>query len=275
MEIVRQRGGCIQLLHSLEEINRPYLLISDVHFDSPKCERKMLQRHLDEAVKLNAGILSFGDFFDAMQGREDRRRNKSDLRPENKRADYLDSLVEEASNFLAPYRDNLVLFTQGNHESSVLNKLETDLLKRLVDTMGGKTLYGGYQGFIRFSHKVSTTSTRGTTLFWHHGGFHGTITKGTLAINRYASIAPDADIVVSGDTHDRWQAEHPMYRLTQNGTTKVVPQLHIKVGNYKNDFESGSGWAQEKIIFPKSLGGWWLRFENINDRIQPIATMTT
>jgi hypothetical protein len=274
MIIEKQPGGCIRLLHEVEEISKKYLLISDVHFDSPKCERKLFKQHMDQAKDQGAGVLCFGDFFDAMQGRDDRRRNKSDLREENKRADYLDSLVEEAVEFLTPYRDNLVMFSQGNHESGLLNKMETDLLKRLTRDLGGNVQYGPYQGFIRFQHLVTATSRRTTTMFFHHGGFHGAITKGVLSVNRYAAIAPDADIVVSADSHDRWCVEHPMYRLSQNGAYKVVPQLHIKVGNYKNEYTSGSGWAIEKIVFPKAIGGQWLTFSIENGDVRARATMT-
>ena len=50
---------------------------SDVRFDSARCYRESLKRHLDEAKKLGASISIFGDWFDAMQGRFDPRRDKS------------------------------------------------------------------------------------------------------------------------------------------------------------------------------------------------------
>lgn len=275
MEIIKQPGGCIKITHAVEEINRPYLLISDVHFDNPKCNRKLLKQHLDEAVERNAGILCFGDFFDAMQGRNDRRANKSDLGNEYKVANYLDSLVDNAAAFLEPYKNNLVMFSNGNHETSVVQKLETDLIYRLVQQLDSPTFFhGAYQGFIKFQFMVRNSSMRTKVMFYHHGGFHGVITKGTLSIGRYASIAPDADIIVSGDSHDKWTSEHPQYRLTQNGSTKVVPQLHIKCATYKEEFSKNDGWAVEKIIFPKSMGGWWLTFHVEHDDIVARVAMT-
>ena len=70
------------------------LLVSDVHWDNPKCDRKKLKRDFDEAVKRDALILSNGDFFCAMQGKYDRRSSKKDLRPEHQSNNYLDALVE-------------------------------------------------------------------------------------------------------------------------------------------------------------------------------------
>ncbi|MBK7338384.1 MAG: hypothetical protein IPJ00_20495 [Saprospirales bacterium] len=110
-------------------------------------------------------------------------------------------------------------------------------------------------------------------MFWHHGGFHGAITKGVLSVKPIRRHCSDADIVVV-PIHDRWCVEHPMYRLSQNGAYKVVPQLHIKVGNYKEEYTSGSGWAIEKIVFPKAIGGQWLNFSIENGDVRARATMT-
>ena len=274
MEVQKKAGGILQLRHELEELDKPYLLISDVHFDNPKCDRELLKKHFDQAKEKGAGILIFGDFFCAMQGRHDRRGNKSDIRPENQRIDYFDSLVEEAVEWLMPYKDNLVMISAGNHESAILQNGETDILKRTCLSLGIE--YGAYQGFIRFHHKVTSTSTRSTTLFFHHGNWGGIISKGTQSVSRFASIAPDANIVVTGHTHDRWIVEHPQYRLTQNGTTKLVNQLHIKCGTYKEEFlgGKGNGWAVQKITMPKSLGGWWLHFEAEDAQIRYRAVMT-
>ena len=275
MDIIQQPGGCLQLRHNQDELSKPYLLISDVHFDSPKCNRKLLKQHLDEAVAKGAGIMCFGDWFDSMQSRNDRRGNKSDLRAENKVANYVDSLVDSTVDFLKPYKQNLVLFSSGNHESSFVQKLETDLIYRVVQQLDSPNFYqGGYQGFIRFHHLVSSTSTRSTTLYYHHGNWLGNISKGMLATIRYASIVPDANIVVSGHTHDRWCTEHNQLRLTQNGTIKNVSQLHIKVGCYKDESTEINGWHTEKVTFAKSLGGFWLTFQREGDDVVPKAMMT-
>lgn len=53
-----------------------YLLISDIHFDNPHCDRALLKRHLDKALDIGATIMIFGDLFCAMQGKYDPRGSK-------------------------------------------------------------------------------------------------------------------------------------------------------------------------------------------------------
>jgi hypothetical protein len=40
---------------------------------------------------------------------------------------------------------------------------------------------------------------------------------------------------------------------------KVTPRYHVQTGTYKEEFEGGNGWAVERIVMPKSLGGVWLK----------------
>jgi hypothetical protein len=95
-----------------------FLLQSDVHWDNPHCDRDLLVKHWKQAKERHAPILDNGDFFCAMQGKWDKRANKSDLRPEHQCGDYLDALVRTAADALRPTRDLLTLRGSGNHESA-------------------------------------------------------------------------------------------------------------------------------------------------------------
>ena len=53
--------------------NYRFLLLSDIHWDNPKCNRKLLKRHLDEAKEGGHPILINGDLLDLMGGKKDRR----------------------------------------------------------------------------------------------------------------------------------------------------------------------------------------------------------
>ena len=44
------------------------LVLSDLHFDNPHCDRAKLKEDLDKALELDAAICVFGDFFCAMMG---------------------------------------------------------------------------------------------------------------------------------------------------------------------------------------------------------------
>ena len=251
-----------------------FLLYSDVHYDNPKCVRDLFHKHLSEAKERNAGAISFGDFFCFMQGKYDPRRQKADVLPQHNVANYLDAVIDEAASELVPYKDQLLIFADGNHETSILNRLETDPTGRLVKELAGDTVRAGYHGFIKFmfEHEAGG-SVKSFIAYFHHGRWSGVVTKGTLATARYSVMAPDAQLVISGHTHDRWLMEQPRFRLKQNGEMKVEPQIHLKCGTYKEEFLKDGGWAIEKIVMPKSLGGWWLRFDFLNNKMIPSYTM--
>jgi UDP-2,3-diacylglucosamine pyrophosphatase LpxH len=76
------------------------LLISDLHWDNPHCDRELLRDHLEEAKKGGNDILINGDMFCLMQGKYDGRRSKSEIRPEHNNSRYLDSVVDTAVDVL-------------------------------------------------------------------------------------------------------------------------------------------------------------------------------
>lgn len=248
---------------------REYLLCSDVHFDSPHCDRDMFKRHLDQAKERNAKVLIFGDFFDLMETRNDNRRSNTIL-SQHIGTDYTQKVVNEAIDFLMPYKDNLMLFSDGNHETAVKKHLGVDVLTWLVGALNkeGATIakmpYMGYV-ILRLNFvpmKSKKTDYNGSMLyriFFHHGLWGGVISQGTQAVMRMAAIAPDADLIVSGHTHNQWQMNFTRYCLTKNFNISLHEQIHLKLGTYKNDFIDGSGFAVEKMMIPKPLGAYWLK----------------
>lgn len=257
-----------------------FLLISDVHFDNPKCKRDLFYRHLDQAKADGAGVLCFGDFFCLMQGKYDPRRSKKAVRPEHMSDNYLDLVFADSADHLAPWAKNFILFSDGNHETAILNKLEINPLDNLVDKLNYK--YDGdvkrlpYQGFVNFVFEhESGGGIRSKMLYFHHGKFGGIVTKGVLGVGRHGLIAPQADYVVTGHTHDRWLVEQPRFKISpRNGKVSIPMQYHIKCGTYKEEFASGGGWAPERIVMPKSLGGWWLDLEIENKQLRESFRMT-
>lgn len=248
------------------------LLQSDPHFDSPKCERIMLKRHLDEAKEKGAAVHINGDLFDAMGGKYDKRSSKSDLRPEYKRDTYLDEIVEDAARFLAPYAHNIVTIAEGNHETAIKNRLEIDLIQRLIGILnketGSKIQFGHYAGWLKLCFLTGKykngTSRHNTSVLLHydHGyGGGGEVTSDTIQHQRRSARFPDADIIVSGHTHDHWTKDIARNRFSDNGNPYNDVQTHIKIPSYKNDYGTGSGgWCIEKGHAPKVLGAYWIRF---------------
>jgi hypothetical protein len=91
------------------------LLRSDVHHDNPKCDQDLERQHLQEALDYDAPIIDNGDLFCAMQGRWDKRADKSALRPEHQGSNYFDLLVETAADFYDPFKSHLAVLGRGNH----------------------------------------------------------------------------------------------------------------------------------------------------------------
>jgi hypothetical protein len=240
------------------------LLRSDAHHDNPHCRRDMELRHLEQAKARGAFIIDAGDLFCAMQGKYDPRSAKRDMMPDQcGDKPYLDALVDEAAAFYAPYADNFALLGRGNHDESIRNRLETDLVQRLSYALGGVPT-GGYRGFVRFMFTSSTGNAfrASKTMFYTHGaGGGGPVTKGVIKHNRRSVYTPDADIVVSGHIHEAWYLEVPRFRLSKLHRLYKDTQYHVQLPTYKEeDGEIGRGWHNERESPPKPLGAWWVRF---------------
>lgn len=233
-----------------------YLLLSDVHFDSKKCDRSLFKKHLDEAKEKNAPIFIFGDFFDCMGGKWDKRSTKADIRPEYQTQTYFQDIVRDAAKFLTPYKDLIYLLADGNHETGVKLRHEFDLLDDLSDRLGGINR-GKYSGFIRFSFNRGNGGWISRVMYYTHGGGgNSPVTKGVIkTARRQESIM--ADIYVSGHIHTDFNMERTMVRLSVQNVVKQSDQLHLQLGTYKNDFMTG-GWADHKEFSAPNMGGKWL-----------------
>ena len=244
-----------------------FLLLSDVHLDNPHCDRALLKRHLQQAQGRTAPVMIFGDLLCLMQGKRDRRASKGAIRPEHLGAAYFDLVFAECAEWLAPFASSLVLMSDGNHETAVLGNQEIDPLDNLTRLLRERhhspVEHLPYQGWVWLTFyrpgEARQHTSRRCTLFFHHGAWGGIVTKGTMGGGRYASIAPEADVIINGHNHERSMVSHPCYRLSGTGKQRVETRWHIQCGTYKEEFSGGSGWAVERIVMPKSLGGIWLR----------------
>jgi hypothetical protein len=243
------------------------LITSDEHIDSPKCDVKLLRHHMSQAVDRGAPMFKLGDTLDAMQGKGDKRSDKTDLADKHRRSDYLNSLVEEAVLFYEPYKENLAYIGYGNHETSLIKHYEFDAVSFIVRDLqlqGSPVVKGGYRGWVKFlfTRKGKGSWRQSVNLYQIHGyGGGGPVTKDVIQASRKAVYLPDADIVVSGHTHDRNVFPIERIRLSDHGKESQSTQYHIKTGGYKNAFENhDQGFEVEKGMPPKPLGGYWIRF---------------
>lgn len=260
------------------EWNFQLALFSDAHWDNVGCLQKLWYQHLNEAKRRGAYIGLCGDVYCAMQGKYDPRSSKSDIREEHSRTNYIDSLVDTFVDRHMEYSDLLLWFGEGNHETNIKSRRETDMVQRTVDQMRYRNPATpfqkmGYHGFVVLKfYSGGGTETKDISkggkarnrqtyiLYFHHGKFSGVVSKGTQSVTRHGLWIPDADFVYTGHTHDRWQLDQPRLRINPH-TNKVVTSVseHMKGGSYKRKYAKGSAWEVEKGLGPKPYGGWFIK----------------
>jgi hypothetical protein len=238
---------------------RTALLTSDWHWDNPHCDRRLLKRHLDQAMERNADIFVFGDMLCLMQGKFDPRADKAALREEHRGAAYFHLVRDDVIEWLRPYAPNIRLISRGNHEQETVRRHEVDLLADIGSALNIPV--GGYAGYVfwRLEHPAGG-KRRTIKCYYHHGaGGGGEMTKGMLKTVRIAAYTPDADICVRGHIHERYPFPLMRYRVSASGQTYMDEQWHIQCGTYKNESTLSGGFHVERERTPRSVGGYWLR----------------
>jgi hypothetical protein len=247
-------------------------MLSDIHWDNPKCDWKLLKRDLDYCVENNIPIMVNGDFFCLMQGRGDRRGNKSDIRPEHNNAKYLDSIVETAVEWWSPYAHLLTVIGYGNHETAIIKYQETDILQRFVDLLnyknGTQVYAGGYGGWIVVRQDIGNGISSSFKIKYFHGsGGGGVVTKGALNLTRALEMYEDFDVFTMGHIHENAARNDVRDTIDHNnkiGYRHEHKQIHMMLtGTYKEEYGDGSkGWHVERGAPVKPTGGRILVFES-------------
>jgi len=242
------------------------LLRSDAHHDSPHCNREFEKKHLDLALERDAFILDAGDTFDAMQGKFDPRRSMDDVRPEDRRADYYDSIVTHAAEDYLPYAQNWVMFGKGNHEDAVRDKANTDLISNLVYRLNSESkaniLTGNYGGYVRFMFNIHKTRRMSKWIRYHHGsGGAAPVTRGVIQTNRQQVFLPDADVIWNGHNHQSYIVPIKRERVNNAGVIYFDNAWHVRTPGYKEEYRDPNSYSFKNNSGPTPLGCVWLKFE--------------
>lgn len=253
---------------------RQYILcLSDIHFDNPSCNRELLREHLDEAMKRDAAICVFGDFFCCMQGAYDPRKSRGPkaVRPEDDHPDYFDRIIKNAAKWWKPYAENLVVVCPGNHETAILKRQEIDLIDRITCSLRQSddkvtTAAGGYGNFIKVYCNLHN-ARESLVIYSHHGyGSGGAWSRQTTAFLKYLEQVR-ADIYIAGHIHKKETFPIEQAYLSTGGYVRTKSIHFIRCGTYKNEFKDGSGgWSVEKGIGPRPLGGYWIELAMERER---------
>ena len=245
-----------------------FLLISDLHWDNPHCDRGLLKNHLDEAVKRNAAIILNGDTYCCMGGKYDRRADKSLIRPEHNTDRYFDAIVDTSVEWFAPYAKNILLIGYGNHETAIIKHGETDLLQRFASTInyatGSSIQVGGYGGTIDI--RVLHDTIRGVNFvvhYYHGSGGGGPVTKGVIQDQRLLAGTEGYDLTWMGHVHELYYHQNIIHRYDRSTKTLIQKPIHqLRTATYKEEWDGGyMGFHTERGRGPKPLGGYWLKLE--------------
>jgi hypothetical protein len=241
------------------------LLISDIHWDNPHCNRDLLKKHLDQALAIEADILFNGDTFCLMQGAYDPRKSKNDIRPEHNKTNYLDAVINDAIEWFSPYAHLIKVIGYGNHETNILKRAETDVIDRFVFGLNSKNgtnvEVGGYGGWIvyQFKRSASAGMTAYKIKYMHGFGGGGPVTRGVIQFNRMSTFVEGADMLWMGHVHEDHELTYTVERLNSNNKVKLKDILMVRTPTYKEEYQDGKGgWHVERGASPKALGGRWL-----------------
>ncbi len=266
---INEHARNVHSIHRELNANEPTytLFLSDVHFDSTRCDRKMLTRHLDLALERNALVFLNGDWLDLMGGKYDPRNTlPGGLRPEYRGQDYFDLVISDACAFLKPYAHLLTIYAQGNHETNVRKRQHTDPSKRMVHGLqqdGSDIRLGGYSGWVRWQFSYRT-EMRSYKLHYHHGyGGNAQRSKGVLGVDIDNARYPDADLILRGHDHQKWHVPMSVERLSNLMKRHTRSVHHIRCGSYKQLGDGYSGWETEKGFSQPRNGGWWWVVEHM------------
>ena len=245
-----------------------FLLISDLHWDNPHCDRGLLKNHLDEAVKRNAAIILNGDTYCCMGGKYDRRADKSLIRPEHNTDRYFDAIVDTSVEWFAPYAKNILLIGYGNHETSIIHHQETDILQRFASTLnyatGSAVEVGGYGGTIDI--RVNHDPNRGMNFvihYYHGAGGGGPVTKGVIQDQRLLAATEGYDLTWMGHVHELYYHQNIIHKYDRPKKTLIQKPVHqLRTATYKEEWDGGyMGFHTERGRGPKPLGGYWMKLE--------------
>ena len=93
----------------------------------------------------------------------------------------------------------------------------------------------------------------------HGYGGGGPVTKDMIQRNRQLAYVDNADVQISGHTHDSWITTDMKVSVDYAGRVVQRPVLTAKLPSYKDEYKTGiGGWHVATGKPPKPVGAMWL-----------------
>ena len=237
-------------------------LFSDIHFDSPDCDRETLKKHLDYCLKDGRYILINGDFFDMIILGDRKRATPHHITNTDNQ---LNVKLNEAYEFLKPYQKNILFIGRGNHEESILKYNGLDVLEMITTMLNLGQEHNA--NFLRFTFKEKGSNQHNYhyDIYAHHGaGGSAPATKGMLDFGAIAK-GVNADLIWIGHKHNSLiDYSAPIMHIDQNGNVVLKNRQCIQTPSYQKGrtIDYNANFA-ERFYGHTSLSG----FGEVNLRI--------
>lgn len=256
-------------------------LFSDVHIDSPACDRELFKSDLDRLADRNGRAWFNGDLIDAIFPTDRKRyaRSGDGLTTDGQ----VNETIELAVETLKPYANICDFFGMGNHEASALRFNNIDILRLIVDSLQQfrdpklpKIQRGGYVGFIHLVFRRGDGAVRRYVVYRDHGkGGASPVTKGMIGLNRMA-VSFVYDLGWQGHSHQDvidlggWSID-----VTATGKIRHKRKLAVVTPGYSRNFQvtdTNNGnyarnYPEESFYGPTGLGCHFLALDLTGDEI--------
>jgi predicted phosphodiesterase len=234
-------------------------LMSDLHIGGLHVDYDLIEKELKRAKSMGAKIAINGDIFDAILPGDRKRYRANNLHPRMYQAgdDMIGESIRWAIEILEPYKDDIIMIGDGNHDDAVARYHHIEPVKHLVIALNGagkSTIkYGGYHGFIHVKVPTKAAERRfgHYVIHYHHGaGGAAPVTKGAISFSRAQMWLEGVDAIWRGHTHHRQAGRDNKVYFNPSVTEpqeRVISKdvLTLRTGSY---FDTYKGTTSEELM---------------------------
>ncbi len=162
--------------------------------------------------------------------------------------------MEYMVNLLEPIADKILCMIPGNHEDKLRTRYSIDVMKQLKDDLG--ISIGSFETYLRLKFNRQQFHTTPINFWLHHGWFSGRKIGGKVNQLVDVSTSRDADVMITGHSHDLWATSLEKQFLPLNGMIPIkVKKIFINSGTFLETNTMGGTSYSEQKAYPISKIG--------------------